>query len=201
MSKIELFTYSSGDRGDKVRAVLNLLSLPFADSIIQHQSEGNPSAEYLKLNPVGTFPVLAVDGQLLTESDAICEYLAERFSPGVLSVSPQEPARAEYLKWMHFAGATLEPALELFYDLGSRPAEARESFSKKCDRLRDAIERQLLKSTGPEPFIVANRLTAADICLCYGLRWKGAAGIRDKSPVIAEYVKRMSSILEGKEHS
>lgn len=43
------------------------------------------SADFLRRNPAGKVPVLKMDGKLLTESTAICEYLEERFpTPALL---------------------------------------------------------------------------------------------------------------------
>ena len=53
-----------------------------------------PTTEFLRRNPAGKVPVLKIDGMMLTESSAICEYLEEtRPEP---PLSPADPkARAE----------------------------------------------------------------------------------------------------------
>jgi glutathione S-transferase len=53
-----------------------------------------PSTEFLRRNPAGKVPVLKIDGMLLTESSAICEYLEEtRPEPSLFPADPK--ARAE----------------------------------------------------------------------------------------------------------
>jgi glutathione S-transferase len=36
-----------------------------------------PSNDFLRRNPAGKVPILQIDGQTMTESQAICEYLEE----------------------------------------------------------------------------------------------------------------------------
>ena len=62
---------------------------------------------FLADNPLGTVPLL-VDGAVrLTESAAICQYLAARHSPGNLDVPVADPAYGAYLNWLHMSDATL----------------------------------------------------------------------------------------------
>ncbi len=50
--------------------------------------ERNP--EFLRRNPAGKVPILKIDGRLLTESAAICEYLEEKFpEPALLPRDPE----------------------------------------------------------------------------------------------------------------
>ena len=50
--------------------------------------ERNP--EFLRRNPAGKVPILKINGRLLTESAAICEYLEEKFpDPALLPRDPE----------------------------------------------------------------------------------------------------------------
>src|SRR5271165_2874831 len=63
--------------------------------------------EYLEINPLGTIPLL-VDGETrMTESAAICQYLAERYAGPPLAVRPDEQGYGAYLNALHFGEATL----------------------------------------------------------------------------------------------
>lgn len=63
--------------------------------------------EYLAVNPLGTVPAL-LDGQLrMTESVAMCQYLATRYGQGTTNVQPDEADFGAYLNWLHFGEATL----------------------------------------------------------------------------------------------
>lgn len=47
---------------------------------------------YLEVNPLGTVPAMFDGTARMTESSAICQYLAARYSRGKLDVGVDEPA-------------------------------------------------------------------------------------------------------------
>ena len=63
--------------------------------------------EYLKLNPLGTIPLM-IDGETrMTESAATVEYLSQRYGEGALSLKPDEPLYGAFLNGLFFGEATL----------------------------------------------------------------------------------------------
>ena len=63
--------------------------------------------EYLEQNPLGTIPLLVDGTTRMTESSAIPQYLATRYGPTPLAVSPEEADYGLYLDWLHRSEATL----------------------------------------------------------------------------------------------
>ena len=63
--------------------------------------------EYLEINPFGTMPLLIDGATRMTESAAICQYLADRYGEPPLRVLPDEPDYGAYLNALHFGEATL----------------------------------------------------------------------------------------------
>ncbi len=60
--------------------VLKRIGADFQETLVQLREENNVSrAAILKHSPSGLVPALKVDGLVITDSLAICEYLAERF--------------------------------------------------------------------------------------------------------------------------
>ena len=50
----------------------------------------DPSAEFLRRNPAGKVPILKMDSKLMTESQAICEYLEETIpTPALMPRDPE----------------------------------------------------------------------------------------------------------------
>lgn len=63
--------------------------------------------DFLALNPMGKVPALTHDGQVITETAAICLYLADAFpKAGMIGES-----RAAYYRWVLFAAGPLEAAI------------------------------------------------------------------------------------------
>ena len=59
-----------------------------------HEYEEQQAPDYLSLNPQGLVPALEIDGDVLTQSLAICEYLDERYpEPPFLPADPLARAK------------------------------------------------------------------------------------------------------------
>jgi glutathione S-transferase len=86
----------------RVRFVLNAKKLAF-DEVKLNLLEGDQlKPDYLKLNPNGVVPTLDHDGDIVTDSTVITEYLDEVFPAA--SFTPESPLkRARMRALMHFA--------------------------------------------------------------------------------------------------
>ena len=62
---------------------------------------------YKDMNPLGTIPLMIDCETRMTESSAICHYLATRHGPSPLAVSPDEADYGAYLNFLHMGEATL----------------------------------------------------------------------------------------------
>ena len=151
---------------------------------------------FLELNPRGTVP-LFIDGETrMTESAAICEYLALRHSPGALNVAANEPDFGYYLNYLHMSDATLTfpQTLVLRYSR-FEPAErlqpqVAEDYSKWfLSRLR-TLEPHL----AAHDFLSASRFTAADVAVGYALMLAELLGLHERfTPAVALYWHRLKS--------
>ena len=71
----------------------------------------NDSNEFLAASPMGKVPAI-VDGDVaMSESAAICIYVADRYCPGSLAPAFDEPLRGKYLYWTLYTPAVVEPAM------------------------------------------------------------------------------------------
>jgi glutathione S-transferase len=151
---------------------------------------------YLQENPLGTVPLLIDDETRMTESAAICEYLAARHSPGHLSVAVNDPAYGAYLNWLHMSDATLTfPQTLVLRYLHFEPAQRQqpqvaEDYSRWfLARLRavDAVVQQ-------QDFLCAGRFTAADVAVAYALMLAAHLGLDAQfSPSTAAYWARLQA--------
>ena len=151
--------------------------------------------DYLKINPLGTIPAFFDGDMRMTESAAICQYLADRHGQGSLGVAPEEPAYGEYLNWLHFGEATLTfpQTLVLRYrrlePVERRLPQAADDYARwflaRVRAVQPALERE---------FICAGRFTAADISVAYAFMLAEQVGLHDDLiPAAQAYWARMSA--------
>ena len=163
-----------------------LRMLPFPPRVLK--------PEYLDINPLGTIPLLLDGASRLTESAAICQYLAVKHSPRMLNVEPDEPGFADYLNFLHFGEATLTfpQTLVLRYSrLESkerRQPQVVEDYGKWfLARLR-TLEPRLQNAD----FLAAGRFTAADVSVGYALMLADILGMTLQfTPAVAAYWRRL----------
>lgn len=88
-----------------VHIALNWIGEPFEFEAVTRESIKQPP--YLKLNPVGSVPVLVDDDVVLTQNISILEYLAEKFPAARLFGEPSLLGRAEARRWLAFCNSDL----------------------------------------------------------------------------------------------
>ena len=151
---------------------------------------------FLELNPRGTVP-LFIDGETqMTESAAICEYLALLHSPRVLNVGVDEPDFGSYLNYLHMGEATLTFPQTLvlrysrFEPLGRLQPQVAEDYSKWfLSRLR-TLEPHL----AAHEFLCAERFTAADVSVGYALMLAELLGLHERfTPAVLAYWQRLKA--------
>ncbi len=114
--------------------------------------------DYLALNPLRKVPTIRLYDEIVYESGAICLFLTDSHRKRRLGPLPGEHARADYVRWLFFCSATLEPAV------GARLQGWDKDRATGFGRFEDieaVISRQLEKA----PYILGDEFSAADI-LC-----------------------------------
>jgi maleylacetoacetate isomerase len=74
---MKLYGYFRSSAAFRVRIALNLKKLDYEDAFIHLRRGDQAEPEFLGVNPQGLVPALEVDGQMLTQSLPIIEYLDE----------------------------------------------------------------------------------------------------------------------------
>jgi glutathione S-transferase len=149
---------------------------------------------FFDVNPLGTVPAFSDGAVQMTESAAICQYLAERHSPRGLHVAIDEPDHGAYLNALHFGEATLTfpQTLVLRYrrfepDERKQPQVADDYAKWFLSRLRTLVPR--LQAS---PWLCAGRFTAADVSVGYALLLAGYLGLDAAfAPEVGKYWQRL----------
>ncbi len=163
--------------------MLEELGLPYVLRMLPFPPR-HAARHYLEENPLGTVPLFVHGAVRMTESAAICQYLAALYSPGALDVAPSEAAHGAYLNWLHMSDATLTfpQTLVLRYRHFETPErrlpQVADDYARWfLARLR-AVDVALERDPRHDPpCLCAGRFTAADIAVGYALQLAGHIGL------------------------
>ena len=164
----------------------DLVSLPFPPRWAQ--------PDYLETNPLGTIPYFEDGPAKMTESAAICEYLAIKYG-GALAVAPDEDDFGAWLNWLHHGEATLTfPQTLVFRYLTLEKPENRNpkvaGDYRKWFVARTVLAERTL-ADGRE-FLCAGRFTVADISVAYALQFAETLGhLGEVGPNLRDYWARL----------
>lgn len=126
-------------------------------------------SELKQVHPLGKSPVIERDGKTLAESAAIIEHLAETEAGGALAVAPGDPARFDYLYWLHFAeGSAMLPLLLKLY-VGLLGENGAPLMQMRVDPEIDNHFSFINAHLEARDYFAADRFTAADIQMSFVL--------------------------------
>lgn len=180
---ITFYTHPNS-RGRMVRWMLEEIGCAYETVMLDYEraSEGDPwggaalarpdsldverSRFFSEVNPIGKIPAIVHEGRVISESAAICVYLAETFPEALLAPTPQE--RADYYRWIFFTAGPVEQAVTNLR-AGFTPTPQQEFFLGygSYERMVDQLERAVSAS----PYIAGDRFTAADIYVGSHIGW------------------------------
>src|ERR1700750_1223363 len=146
------------------------------------------------VNPLGTIPAFEDGALFMTESSAICQYLAARYSSGALDVAPHQADFARYLNCLLFGEATLTfpQTLVLRYAHLEPPERLQPQIVDDYARWFHARLRTLAPLLDAQDYLCAGRFTAADISVGYALMLAEFLDLSEGfAPSIAAYWRRL----------
>jgi maleylacetoacetate isomerase len=167
---IKLYSYFRSSAAYRVRIALNLKDIRY-EYVPVHLVKGEQGEErYRALNPQGLVPMLVDDGQTLTQSMAIIEYLDEKVpDPPLLPATPAAKARVRAIA--QTIACDIHPLNNLRvlkYLTGTLGVseEAKNAWYRHwIERGFAALEAQLAADTRTGGFCHGETPTLADICL------------------------------------
>jgi len=117
------------------------------------------SAEFRSASPMGKVPAIADGDVQMSESAAICIYVADRYAAGSLAPGLDDPLRGRYLYWTLYTPAVVEPAMsEKFNNVESnRVRSGWGDFELMIETFDEALEGR--------DWILGDQFTAADVML------------------------------------
>lgn len=187
MPSLTLF-HAAPSRSAVVRWMLEEIGEPYEVRLLDLKRGDQREPAFLAVNPMGKVPTLKHGDVVITETAAICLYLAESFPAAGLDVPVGDPRRGSYLKWLFFGPGCLEPAI------------ADQAFPRAAPAQRGALGYGDVETTlgvlaaavGPGPHILGERFTAADVVIGSTLRWGMLFKMIPERPEFTAYVARLN---------
>ena len=186
MADLTFYTHPMS-RGRIVRWMLEEVGEPY-DTEILEMGGSIKSADYLAINPMGKVPAIRHGDHVVTESAAICAYLADAFPAAGLA--PPTDARADYYRWLFFAAGPLEAAVTITSLGVTVPTEREASVGYgNLPTVIDALE----GAVAGREFIAGESFSAADVYVGSHIGWGFQMGTIEQRPTLAEYCTRVQS--------
>ncbi|ARM88054.1 maleylacetoacetate isomerase 1 [Rhizobium sp. CIAT894] len=167
MNEVVLYDYWRSSASYRVRIALNLLGVDHRTVPINLLDAAHRMPDYLALNPQGLVPTLVIDGQTLTQSLAIIEYLAElRPECGLLPLGSADRQKVRALAYA--VAMDIHPICNLHVVSHlmtlTEKADAREGWMKHF--IGDGLRKLdvMIGETGGK-FSFGDKPTMADLCL------------------------------------
>ena len=183
---ITLF-HSPQTRSSGVLTLLEELGAPYQLKVLNMKAGEQRQSAYIAINPLGKVPAIQHRGALVTEQVAIFIYLADLYSEAGLAPGIDDAQRGPYLRWLVYYAASFEPAL-VDRSMKRDPAPQAMSPYGTFDSLLGTVTDRLAAS----PYLLGGTLSAADILWGGALQWTMMFGLVPETPVIKDYVHRMT---------
>jgi glutathione S-transferase len=190
--------YAPLTRAIRPRWVMEEMGIPYALERPDFK-HGNVGGEAFKaVNPLQKIPAMRDGETLMLESLAMMQYLAGRYGPTDLVVTPDEPDYARYLEWLHFGEASMVMAnsLMLAHNMllpedKRNPGLARWAITEFDKQARLITERGL----DGRQWLAGDRLTLADMSIVYILLLvKLVKQFDDVPEALKAYFKRATAL-------
>jgi glutathione S-transferase len=182
------FFHSPNTRSSGVRILLEELGAPYELHAVNMKAGDQRKPAYLAVNPMGKVPAILHRGGLVTEQVAIFIYLADLFPRAKLAPALDDPQRGPYLRWLVYYGSCFEPAV---VDRAMKREPGQLAMVPYGDY--DTMLKTLTDQLGRGPYLLGERMTAADVLWGTALAWTTMFKLVPELAVIMGYVKRVTT--------
>ena len=141
-------------------------------------------ADFLEASPMGKVPALVDGDTKMSESAAICVYLADRYAAGRLAPAFDDSQRGKFLYWIMYTPAVVEPAMSEKY-AGTEPNRYRSGwgdFELMIETLEQAVANR--------EWILGDTFSAADVMVGSSAVFMRMFNMLPDSDILAGYADR-----------
>lgn len=165
MEKLTLYTHPQ-TRGTTAHWMLEEIGETYDIKWTALGPKGTRSADFKKINAMGKLPTLTHGNKVISETAAICLYLADCFPSAKLAPEPAE--KADYYRWSFFSAGPLEHAVtNRAFKLKPTEDKSGQLGYGSFDLAIYALE----KHFDENHFVCGSRFTAADVIVGSQVIW------------------------------
>ena len=191
MAAYTLYCFAQSGNAYKPALALALAGADWAPRFVDFFNGETRTPEYRTVNVMGEVPVLEHDGQRLSQSGVILDYLADslgKFGPA------DEAERREILRWLLWDNHKLTSYTATYHYLRTFTSNADpavlEVFRKRAETAWGVLDAHL----AGRRYVVDDRLTIADLSLCGYLFFADEIGVDWVAyPGIQRWLERIQS--------
>ena len=188
MAALTFYT-NPNSRGRVVRWMLEEVGQPY-ETVALAYGPAMKTEDYLDLNPMGKVPTLVHGEQVVTESAAICAYLADAFPDAGLAPPPAQ--RGAYYRWLFFGAGPLEAAI-IDKSLGVGDDRTPQQQGMVGYGNFDTMVEALVRAVSAHEYLAGDRFSAADVYVGAAMGWTLPSGRLPPRPEFFEYFERVSA--------
>ena len=166
--------------------MLEEIGVPFDVKTVDIRKGEQKASWYLKLNPAGKVPTLTDGEVVVSENPAIAIYLADRYSYGQLAPRIDEADRGQYLKWLVFSSAVVDPVASLHTSKIDLPG-----YNHSFGAFDDMVQVLVGALEGRE-YLLGDRFSAADVVLGGAISYLLFNKVLPDHPALVDYNARLT---------
>ena len=172
-------------RSTRAAWMLEEAGLDYSTELVDiRAADRKDSDEFRRASPMGKVPAI-IDGDVaMSESAAICLYIADRYCSGTLAPAVDDPRRGKFLYWLMYTPAVVEPAMSEKFS-GVEPNRGRSGWGD-FELMIETWEQGL----NANPWILGDQFTAADVMLGSSAVFMRMFNMLPESDVLSAYADR-----------
>jgi len=189
VAEYTLYCFAQSGNAYKPALALELAGADWAPRFVDYFGGETRTPAYRAINVMGEVPVLEHDGVRLTQSGVILDYLAEKL--GRFGARDADERR-ELLRWLLWDNHKLTSYTATYRFLRTFTKDA-DPAALKVFRARAETAWSVLDAhLAGRDYVVADRLSVADISLCGYLFWPDEIGVDwEQYPHIRDWLQRI----------
>ena len=178
------FYYNPMSRGRMVHWMLEEVGAEYEIQFLDWKKRDHKSPEYLKINPMGKIPAIIHRSTVITETPAICAYLADAFPSAGLAPEIHSADRGSYYRWLFFGAGCIEAAIfDKKYPRANSPQSSYLGYGSYDDTM-NTLEKAVTNG-----YLVGNKFSAADLYISSQIGWALANKDIEAKPAFVLYHK------------